>query len=311
MKKKILALAMAALMLVVAVVGGTLAYFTDEDQNTNEFTVGDLAIDLYEEVSFEDGAGKAKPMGSGEDELTEKTILGKGDDTNPKVEYKDIMPGDKMTKIVTVENKEDYAAYVALAVQHHNYHNFNKFVDTHYEAMTPEQLTALGLSADTTAAMQEITDDIWSGEGWKLSYDKLTNGFDIRYYPTHSTPVDQDGSENYVGETEVKLIAIDYNVMQVDSSSVGYKDNMFGATGYDVYDEATDLSRTWIYYLYLPAKTSYTLDLTTTCPTYVTTENVAAFEMDIDVQATAIQVDGFATAKDAFAELNKTFGYNY
>ena len=86
---------------------------------------------------------------------------------------------------------------------------------------------------------------------------------------------------------------------------------MFGATGYDVYDAATELSRTWIYYLYLPAGESYTLDLTTTCPTYVTTENVAAFVMDIDVQATAIQVDGFKTAKDAFAELNKTFGYNY
>lgn len=44
MKKKILALAMAAIMLIVAVVGGTLAYFTDTDEATNVFTFGNVQI---------------------------------------------------------------------------------------------------------------------------------------------------------------------------------------------------------------------------------------------------------------------------
>lgn len=48
MKKKILALAMAAIMLIVAVVGGTLAYFTDEDAATNVITIGNVDITLYE-----------------------------------------------------------------------------------------------------------------------------------------------------------------------------------------------------------------------------------------------------------------------
>lgn len=48
MKKKILALAMAALMLIVAVVGGTLAYFTDADAATNTITIGNVDITLYE-----------------------------------------------------------------------------------------------------------------------------------------------------------------------------------------------------------------------------------------------------------------------
>ena len=175
------------------------------------------------------------------------------------------------------------------------------------EAATNSLLeTAQKVDADQ---MQQVTNDVWSGEGWKLSYDKTTNGYGIRYYPTHAAPVDQDGSENYVGVEEVKLIAIDYTVWQLDDSCVGYKDNMMGAYGYQ---DGEDYARMWVYYLYLPAGESYTLDLTTTCPTYFTQENIAAFEdMQIDVQAAAIQVDGFATAKLAFTELNNTYGFDF
>lgn len=48
MKKKILALCLCIAMLAVAIVGGTLAYFTDTDDATNTFTVGNIAIDLVE-----------------------------------------------------------------------------------------------------------------------------------------------------------------------------------------------------------------------------------------------------------------------
>ena len=308
MKKKIISLCLVVALGATAVIGGTLAYFTDVDQNTNEFGVAGLKIDLYEKVMHVDGADKVKEFGdmtfSGENakyfyETDGVLTLGKGDDTNPNFHYKDIMPGDKMTKIVTVENKEEYAAYVALAIQNPNYNDkINPNIDGYYE----------GKGYDA-AAMQGVTDDVWSGDGWKLSYDKTTNGFGIRYYPTHATPVDQDGSENYVGETDVKLIAIDYTVWQTADYNVGYKDNMMGKDGYQ---DGEDYARMWVYYLYLPAGESYTLDLTTTCPTYFTQENIAAFEnMQIDVQAAAIQVDGFATAKDAFTELNKTYGFGF
>lgn len=49
MRKKLVALSMAVLMLAVAVVGGTLAYFTDTtDQEVNTFTVGKVGIELTE-----------------------------------------------------------------------------------------------------------------------------------------------------------------------------------------------------------------------------------------------------------------------
>lgn len=47
MKKKILTLSLVA-ALVVTAIGGTLAYFTDTDTETNVFTVGDIKIDLHE-----------------------------------------------------------------------------------------------------------------------------------------------------------------------------------------------------------------------------------------------------------------------
>ena len=50
MKKKILALSVCVVMLAVAIVGGTLAYFTDTEAAENTFTVGNVDIDLKEET---------------------------------------------------------------------------------------------------------------------------------------------------------------------------------------------------------------------------------------------------------------------
>ena len=48
MNKKIRRVALAVLLLAVFTVGGVLAYFTDGDTKTNEFTVGKISIDLIE-----------------------------------------------------------------------------------------------------------------------------------------------------------------------------------------------------------------------------------------------------------------------
>lgn len=48
MKKKALLMVLAAALIVVASIGGTLAWLTSNDSMTNTFTVGDLNIDLTE-----------------------------------------------------------------------------------------------------------------------------------------------------------------------------------------------------------------------------------------------------------------------
>ena len=51
MKKKLLAAGMVAALAATAVVGGTLAYFTDAEQKTNTMTIGNVEINI-EEVQY-------------------------------------------------------------------------------------------------------------------------------------------------------------------------------------------------------------------------------------------------------------------
>lgn len=48
MKKKILVISLAIALLAIALIGGTLAWFTDEEEATNTFTVGNVSIQLRE-----------------------------------------------------------------------------------------------------------------------------------------------------------------------------------------------------------------------------------------------------------------------
>lgn len=78
MKKKILALSMVACLAATAVVGGTLAYFTDTDQADNVFTVGNVSIDLTEPNWDAQGAVDAPEAYPGEALAKDPTITNDG-----------------------------------------------------------------------------------------------------------------------------------------------------------------------------------------------------------------------------------------
>ena len=59
MKKKLTAVALIVCMLAIMLVGASLAYFTDEDEATNTFTVGNVTIDLTEPKWDEAGSKDA------------------------------------------------------------------------------------------------------------------------------------------------------------------------------------------------------------------------------------------------------------
>ena len=84
MKKKILTLCLVLCLAATAVIGGTLAYFTDTDAQTNEFTMGDVEVDLWE--VFDSEAAK------------------------------DMVPGEKVNKDVYVENIGTNDSYVRVHV---------------------------------------------------------------------------------------------------------------------------------------------------------------------------------------------------
>ncbi|MBR5260973.1 MAG: SipW-dependent-type signal peptide-containing protein, partial [Oscillospiraceae bacterium] len=340
MKKKIITLCLVIALLSVAVIGGTLAYFTDVDQATNEFTVGGVTIDLWEEVDHKDAVGNEK------DNNKDNIILGQGSDEYQEFLYTAVMPGDVLTKKVTVENTDSEAAYIALAIQQNNYGiggisaaekaastDFNNRIDDYYEGNTP--LAEVQKYMQETKGykyggteMQALISGIFTGSGWNnLSYTKLVNGVakdegalapksDVRYYPTNlPADRDQDGSESYIGVSEPTLIAVDYSVAKQGKHS----ENMLDKT---IYDKCENGTRIWVYYIYLPAKnidpetgknlSSYTLDLTITVPTQIDEYSIEAFEnMVLDFRASAIQVSGFASAKAAFEALEKVYDYNY
>ena len=56
-KRKLLTLAMTLCMVAILAIGGTLAYFSDTDAQTNVFTTGNVAIDLWEDFGDNDAEG--------------------------------------------------------------------------------------------------------------------------------------------------------------------------------------------------------------------------------------------------------------
>lgn len=98
MKKKITALCLCAAMLAIAIVGASLAYFTDTKEATNTFTLGNVKIDLIEQEKTDNGLTN----------FTQDKMLvpGKSND------------GNAVSKIVTVKNtgKNDAWVWVDLKI---------------------------------------------------------------------------------------------------------------------------------------------------------------------------------------------------
>lgn len=87
MKRKIAAMVVFVAIAVMSI-SGTMAYFTADDIATNVITAGNIDIELHEKTD-------------------------KGDDFQ---DVDGVMPGEAVSKIVTVENKGDNPAYVRVKV---------------------------------------------------------------------------------------------------------------------------------------------------------------------------------------------------
>ena len=113
MKKKILTICLIVALAATAIIGGTLAYFTDTDKATNTFTAGGVKIQLIEQqrnadssalVPFENGKNLMPIVGSaqGEQETVDGVKL-------PTAE-------NYVDKIMTIKNTGASAAYVRIFV---------------------------------------------------------------------------------------------------------------------------------------------------------------------------------------------------
>ena len=109
MKKKILTMCLVVALAATAVVGGTLAYFTDTEEEINVFTLGNVVIDLVEEQRNSGGT----ELEEFADDKVLLPIVGSAQGEKEEVGgYNLPTAANWVDKIVTVDNEGTEDAYV-------------------------------------------------------------------------------------------------------------------------------------------------------------------------------------------------------
>lgn len=109
MKKKILAISLIVALVAIAVVGGSLAWFTDEDSATNTFVFGE--IDIFQHEHEHNAAGNIQDFTQDQVLLPLVNLDANGDVDldDPTIDAND---GNYVEKLVSVENVGKNDAYV-------------------------------------------------------------------------------------------------------------------------------------------------------------------------------------------------------
>lgn len=170
MKKKILALSLCVALLAVAVVGGTLAYFSDSDDARNTFTVGNVDI-----------------------KLTEPNWEGNGKEDAPEV-----YPGEALAKDPTVTNEGANPCFVRLEVT-----GLDSLVPAD---ATEEEAAALMIQIRNAAYTLGAVNEGWTlGEDGYLYYNSVLAAGETTTTPAFSSVVMPVALENGDGETEYNI----------------------------------------------------------------------------------------------------------
>ena len=111
-KKKLVSLCLVLALAITAAIGGTMAYFTDTDEATNTFTVGNVDIDLTEPKWDESGSADAPEVYPGEALAKDPTVTNNG--ANPCFVRVSVTGWDSLINAGLSENnityKTDYVA---------------------------------------------------------------------------------------------------------------------------------------------------------------------------------------------------------
>lgn len=302
MKRKIIALCLIVAMLGVAVVGGTLAYFTDTAEATNVFTVGKIDIDLIEEVDVLSSTGKSL--------AADKLVY---DETG--AQYIDIMPTNKLQKEVTIRNN-DAPAYVRVTVMVNHIKELDAAIDGVYEKDGKDSYVVNGETLDDAGYIQYIYDQIF--EDWNIRYAKTNDAgeaigmrLSMDAMPEKVLHID---SAKTTAVRDTYFIAYDNwfrSDYEAKANTYGYKDATKGY--YAQYMNPYELM--YVYYLYLDEDEETTLFTGLNCPAEFNEKQAKFFDgLQINVYADAIQAESFygatadaaADAKKAFEALNAT-----
>ena len=212
MKKKITAICLCVALLAIAIVGATLAYFTDNDSAKNTFTVGNVSIDLIEsrfhregndnsgDASIPDPTHTASGMAyvtDGHKAFTDDEIKA---DAAKYSEYigergKNMVPGRNFAKCPYVVNTGDNDAYVRIRVMApHDYEgSYHGFIN----AMFCSSATSSGeFQHGANGVNWPVIEENGYTDGNGLKYDVLTF---TRNEPLKAGEMTEWNVINYVG----------------------------------------------------------------------------------------------------------------
>ena len=270
MKKKVIAICLCVALAAVAVVGASLAYFTDTKSATNTFTVGNVKIDLLESRYHRQGSGSSgdtsipapDKTASGMDYVADGATIFSDEEIKADAgNYPDyikerganMVPGKKIAKSPYVVNTGSNDAYIRIRV------------------MVPSDANRdyWGTRSGGVIESQFCTTAITSGEF--MHNDK-----------------------------------VDYNPF-IDASGKGYIDE--NGVGYDVYNfirteplkpgEMTEWN-VWNYIGLDANATSADIQKAVDKGAILKSDD-GTLTVNVLVQADAIQAEGFANATEAFA----------
>lgn len=298
MKKnnKIIALCLSFALLLAAV-GGTIAWLTDKDQVENVFSVGSVDIQLTENLKVENKNGA---------DVSENKI--NKDSTTGKTTFSGLMPGDSITKQPVVKNMGTNEAWVRVVVEVENKGNLVYIMDQAIDQVFEEKI-----GKDT--------------EDYDKFYNAIFDGWKISYLKTEETGNRMRFVMNQRNDSQVQAID-SIRVMADDTPSTwqfatnntfkseAEKNNLHDGIGYfapeynmDSYYSgimsAGDSKLIYVFYLKLAANESYTLFDGFKVPEEFDNQSMAFFDgLTVTVSADAIQTEGFSDLETAMTTLN-------
>ena len=273
MKKKLTALCLCVALLAVAVVGASLAYFTDTKSATNTFTVGNVKIDLIESRYHRQGSGS-----SGDTSIPAPTQTASGMD----------YVANGSTIFTDEEIKTDAA-------------NYSAYIGERGKNMVPGKNIAKSPYVINTGANDAyIRIRVMIPSDANRDYWQARSGGVIE--SQFCTTAITSGEFMHGKRTDDPII---------DASGKGYIDE--NGVGYDVYTfirteplkpgEMTEWN-VWNYIGIADEATSANIQKAVDKGAILVSED-GTMTVNVLVQADAIQAEGFADATAAFAEFDK------
>ena len=280
-KKKIISLCLVVCLLATAI-GGTLAYFTDTDnQVKNTFTVGNVSIDLTEtnKINGVEVTGNA---------------------------FENVMPGTEITKTPVVTNNSSEDAYVRVVVRATNQEELYALLDKYDEA---DIFKGWDFEFDKVGGMR-YTSTRTPGTVDGVELIAVDEG--ICSHGSGNTLISADNYFKTDAETNLNVAGFskDDNRIIIKHNQLS-QDVINNASNYIYYQGLVGVYKpscvAWIFYLKMAPNTSYTLFEGINVPTDIAAAADMAFfnDLEINVCADAIQSTGFADAKAAFEALNE------